>query len=340
MHDQPAQRGAALARRAHRAEQDGAQCHVQVGVGRDDHRVVAAELEDAAAEARRHARADRAAHARRAGGRDQAIAGLSTNASACAVPPITICARPSRRALAKARDGALQRPEGREPRQRRLLGGLEDDRVAAHQRDRRIPREHRAREVEGGDDRHRPQRVVLLHDAVARPLRHDGLAMELPRQAERELADVHALLHLAQAFLRDLADLDRDDAADVGLGAAQFLAPQPHQFAACRRGHLAPLMEGGLRGGDQVRHRRHRRSRAAAPVRAPSMGERTDSVPPARSAARDAAAFEEGRVFEFDHVLASFRVRCRMGWGQVCAGAVPRRGPAGPAGAAPSPSAA
>ena len=44
---------------------------LEVGARRDDHRVVAAELEQRAAEALRHARADRASHRRRAGGGDQ-----------------------------------------------------------------------------------------------------------------------------------------------------------------------------------------------------------------------------------------------------------------------------
>jgi hypothetical protein len=85
--------------------------------------------------------------------------------------------------------------------------------------------------------------VVLLHDAVAGTLGNNGLAMQLARQAQREFADVHAFLHLAQAFLSYLADLAGNHMAYIGLGAAQLLAPEPHQLAAHRGGHQAPLLE-------------------------------------------------------------------------------------------------
>ena len=63
--------GAPLAGGAPGAKGDAAHGQVQIRAGRDDHRVVAAQLQQAAAETRRHARGDRAAHAGRAGGRDQ-----------------------------------------------------------------------------------------------------------------------------------------------------------------------------------------------------------------------------------------------------------------------------
>ena len=53
MHDEPPRRRAALAGRADRAEQDRAHRQIEPRVLGDDDRVVAAELEDGAAEARR-----------------------------------------------------------------------------------------------------------------------------------------------------------------------------------------------------------------------------------------------------------------------------------------------
>src|SRR5262249_25814760 len=50
-HKRPRQRRAALARRAHGREGDGADCEIEIGRGRDDGSVVAAELKDRTGEA-------------------------------------------------------------------------------------------------------------------------------------------------------------------------------------------------------------------------------------------------------------------------------------------------
>src|SRR5215472_17942550 len=62
MHEQPPQRRAALARRAHGREGDGADCEIEIGRGRDDSSVVAAELKDRTGEAGGETWADIAAH--------------------------------------------------------------------------------------------------------------------------------------------------------------------------------------------------------------------------------------------------------------------------------------
>ena len=54
-----------------------------------------------------------------------------------------------------------------------------------------------------------PERMPLLHHAVPRPLRGDRQAVELARQADREVADVDHLLHFAVALGADLAHLER-----------------------------------------------------------------------------------------------------------------------------------
>ena len=69
--EEPAQAGAALTGGAHRAEEDRAQGEVEVGVGLDDDGVVAAEFEDAAAEALGAGLGDVPAHLGRAGEGDQ-----------------------------------------------------------------------------------------------------------------------------------------------------------------------------------------------------------------------------------------------------------------------------
>jgi hypothetical protein len=71
----------------------------------------------------------------------------------------------------------------------------------------------------------------------------------------------------------DLAGLQRDEAAQVALGGAQLFAEQAHQFAAARRRHVAPGLEGFMRaadgaGGLHGRGLRHLRDHLAADRRA------------------------------------------------------------------------
>jgi len=159
--------------------------------------------------------------------------------------------QPVRRIPAEAGGGACEDRLAGECRQRRLLRRLPHHRIAAHQRQRRVPRPHRDGEVEGGDDADDAERVPGLHHPVAGPLGGDGEAVQLPRQPDGEVADVDHLLHLAQPLRGDLADLDGDQAAEIGLGRAQLLAEQPHQLAAPRRRHQPPRPEGRLRRLDR-----------------------------------------------------------------------------------------
>ena len=115
--------------------------------------------------------------------------------------------------------------------------------IAAHERQRGVPAPDRDREVEGGDDAHRPQREPGLHHPVPGPLGCDREAVQLPGQPHREVADVDHLLHLAQALLADLAGLEGDQRAQRLLLLAQLVGQQAHQLAApwCR--HVAPDLE-------------------------------------------------------------------------------------------------
>ena len=179
MHDQPAQRGAALARRAHGAEDDGAHRQVQIGRGGDHHGIVAPQLQNALAKAGRHLGAHGAAHAAGAcGGHQRDLRAVHQGLRDIAVAEHDL--RQTRgRTVAKTCDRPLQRLESGQARQRGFFRGFEDHRVAAHQGQRRVPGEHRAGKIEGCDHGHRPQWVVLLHHAVAGAFGHDGLAMQL-----------------------------------------------------------------------------------------------------------------------------------------------------------------
>ncbi len=74
-------------------------------------------------------------------------------------------------------------------------------------------------------------------------LRRDRTAVELAREADGEVADVDHLLHLAESFLRDLADLEGHERAERLLLAAQLLAEQANELATPRRGNRAPRGE-------------------------------------------------------------------------------------------------
>ena len=89
-----------------------------------------------------------------------------------------------------------------------------------------------------------------LHHAVVGALGGDGQAVELAREADREVADVDHLLHLAEAFGDDLAGFERHEAAEIVLGGAQLLAEQAHELAAPGRRDLAPGLEGGVGPAD------------------------------------------------------------------------------------------
>ena len=152
-----------------------------------------------------------------------------TSASPIAAPPMTICARPSgasgpKRSIARAKN--LHR---RQRRERRLLRRLPDHRIAADKSERRVPRPDRDRKIEGGNDRARPHGMPGLGHPVAGPLGSDHEAMQLPREADGEIADVDHLLHFAQALGDDLADLERHQRAERLLRGAQFFSQQAHE---------------------------------------------------------------------------------------------------------------
>lgn len=137
MDDEPAQGGAALPRGAGRGEDDALNGEVEVGGGRDDGRVVAAEFEQAPSETGGDAGADLASHAGGAGGADQRDTGivdeLFTDGAVAQQQAVHIAGgadlfgRPGQQPVAGERD------------QRGELGGLPDHGVAAGQGDGGVP---------------------------------------------------------------------------------------------------------------------------------------------------------------------------------------------------------
>ena len=96
MHEQPAQRGAALAGGAHGGEGDAAHREIEVGRGRDDGGVVAAEFENRAGKPRREPRRRRRGPWRSSRWPTPAATrGSSTSTSPISRPPIRSSHRPS-----------------------------------------------------------------------------------------------------------------------------------------------------------------------------------------------------------------------------------------------------
>src|SRR5688572_4726363 len=85
--------------------------------------------------------------------------------------------------------------------------------------------------------------MPLLDHPMVGALAGDGQPIELPRQADREVANVDHLLDLAEALLDDLAAFQRHQPRQRLVGGAQFLAEQAHQLAAARSGHAPPGKE-------------------------------------------------------------------------------------------------
>ena len=147
--------------------------------------------------------------------------------------------------------GAVQQRRRGDGDQRRALRRLPHQGVAAHQRDRGVPRPHRAGEVERRDHPDDPERVPGLHQPVPGPLRGHRTALELAGETHGEVTDVDHLLDLAPGLRDDLADLDADQVRERVLMRGQQLAEALDQPAAHRRRDGPPLQERGVRAVDR-----------------------------------------------------------------------------------------
>jgi hypothetical protein len=119
----------------------------------------------------------------------------------------------------------------------RLLRGLPDHGVPAHECESRVPRPHGHRKVKGRDDATDAKRLPDLSHAMSRALGDDRRAVQLTRQTDREIAHVDHLLHLAEGLAADLARLKNNKLGKIGLMAAQEHAQHPHELDSnrCRR---------------------------------------------------------------------------------------------------------
>ena len=100
-----------------------------------------------------------------------------------------------------------------------------------------------------------------------------GETIQLPRKADREIADVDHLLHFSKPLLQRLAHLKRDEFAEGLLVFAKLEADEPHHFAALGRGDAPPGFEALLRRCDNDFVFRFRRLTHRSDVLARRRGE-------------------------------------------------------------------
>src|SRR6266550_6687149 len=78
---------------------------------------------------------------------------------------------------------------------------------------------------------------------MVRPFRLNRQAVEHPRLADSEIADIDHLLHFAFAFGDDFAGLEGDELAKLRLQIAQRVSELAHGFATDWPWSDAPLLE-------------------------------------------------------------------------------------------------
>ena len=233
MDDQPPQRRATLARGPGRREQDRPLGQLEVRARAHDHRIVAAQLEQRPAEALRDPRTDRAAHRRRSGRRDQRDARvvdqrLADLAAALDELDQPSGASPNRSSARRISAITASAASGVFSLGFQMTGSPHTSASAAFHAHTATGKLNALITSTGPNG---------CHCSIIRwfgPLAGDGQAVELARQADREVADVDHLLDLAEAFGEDLAGFDRDQPRQRLLRGAQFLAEQPHQLAPAR----------------------------------------------------------------------------------------------------------
>src|ERR1043166_1549791 len=81
---------------------------------------------------------------------------------------------------------------------------------------------------------------LLVHPMVG-TLGVNGEAVELPRQTDREISDVDALLNFAIALRLDFAAFERDERAERVLFIPKRIADEPNDFATMWGRQFSPV---------------------------------------------------------------------------------------------------
>ena len=239
MHDGPRRGGAALTGRAEGAHGGRSGGHIEVGVLKDDDRVLAPELTLHRRTSGSALGVDHVADLGGSGERD----GLHVRVShqprprrrAAALDQVDHAVRHAR--VPKNLDDKLRAPRG-------LLRAFEDDGIASDQSGSDFPRRDGDREVPRGDQPDHAQGATTGVRERIGHLRGNGLAAEPTRLASHELDDGRALANLALTLAADLALLTSQDGSNLGSPLLKEARRLGHDAATHRRRDLPPGLEG------------------------------------------------------------------------------------------------
>ena len=141
--------------------------------------------------------------------------GCAISASTASLSPLTTLKTPSGSPASFSRRASSMR------HRRVLLARLQDEGVAARERDREHPQRHHRREVERRDAGHHAERLPHRVAVDAGADFFGELALEQLRNAGGELDHLDAPLHLAGGVRRDLAVFGGDDRGQARAGRAR-----------------------------------------------------------------------------------------------------------------------
>ena len=173
--------------------------------------------------------------------------GWRTSASPASSPnPCTIWTTPS------GTPGLVQQVDEALRQQRRVLGRLQHDRVAANERRTELPRRDRDREVPRRDRTDDPHRHPDAHHELVAELRGRRLAEEAAPLAAHVVAHVDRFLDVTARLRLHLSHLARHQVGELGLALFEQLREAEEDVAALGRRNEAPVLPGGARGRDRA----------------------------------------------------------------------------------------
>mmetsp|Transcript_25653 Transcript_25653/g.64412 ORF Transcript_25653/g.64412 Transcript_25653/m.64412 type:complete len:322 (-) Transcript_25653:311-1276(-) len=245
VNDQATSRSAPLTSCTHRGKGDTSHGHVQIRIFVHDHCVVTAQLQKRLAKASSHSLTDLTSDSSATGEGEQVhptVIGHGLTDLGGATGERTHRTGQSV-AFEHASDDALSGHTAETHRRGRLPQGA----VTAHHAECTVPAVDGDREVERRDHTHQAHRVPVLVHLVAGTLRRDHLAVEHAAQTHGVVADVHVLLHLANALHEDLAHLQRLEFAERIQILAQLVTDLTDDLATLGGGQVTPLSLGLVR---------------------------------------------------------------------------------------------
>src|SRR5690606_7591784 len=242
VHQQPAGRGAALARGAEGAPQNGFRGQVQVGVVRDGNGVLAAHLPRLAVAQWRGLHRNGVARLLGAGELDDPYERVFHHRHARLLAGAQTHVDDARRQARFLHElDQLQGNEGR------ILRGFPDYSVARDEGRRQLPRRHRNGEVPRRDEANDADGIPHRVRELVRHLRRRGEAEQAAAFAGHVVKLVDGFLHVAPGFKQHLAHFPGHEPRQLFLALLDELGDAVEDFSAPGRRGQPPLLEGFVR---------------------------------------------------------------------------------------------